>query len=301
MRRASATLFMDSGYSAGTRVHSTRRSAQGEPRERRWSAFTRFIVPPPGPNEQDPMKSFFQRVFEGLKPTPPGEPERLAIREIVTRRDIRILTHFTRLTNLPGILDRGLVPAKTLRAIPEHGAAFNDDARIDGYEDANCLGVSFPNYRMFYRLRRTLGGNWVVLAISPDVLTEFECLYCNTNAAHSSELVRSRDVRKTPGAFEQMFGESTRCTAPGGRNALELPPAVPTDPQAEILVRGTIPLKHFVGILVESNVVLEQVRTLLAARGLSIHHEVNQHAFNPRKDSRYWKSPPPATEGSAPI
>ena len=194
-----------------------------------------------------------------------------------------------------------MVPAQALRSITDHGAQFNDDSRIDGHSDANCLSVSFPNYRMFYRLRRTLGGEWIVLAISPDVLSEFECLYCNTNAAHSSELVRTRDIRRTPAAFEEMFGESARCTAPGGRSALGLPLGAPTDPQAEILVRGTIPPKHIKAIFVESNTALEQVRSLLATRALQIQHEVNHLAFNPRKDSQHWKAPPPGTVHSSPF
>lgn len=238
----------------------------------------------------DFLRSILQRAAEAAKPRPPSDADRVALREIVARRQVRALTHFTRLSNVPGILARGLVPARDLRGISEHGAQFNDDSRIDGYPDANPMSVSFPNYKMFYALRKTHGGEWAVLAVSPDVLLEFECLFCNTNAAHRTELARSREHRRTPAAFEEMFGESARCLCPQGRGGLGLPDACPTDPQAEVLVRGVIPVKFIDSIHVNNAKDLESVRGAVASRGLSLEVALTPAAFSGRKDSQYWKA-----------
>ena len=75
-----------------------------------------------------------------------------AIQNFVNERGIKYLAHFTQIENLSSILDNGLIPVAPLS---KTGIDYvnNDLYRIDDCEDANCLSIQFPNYKMFYSYR----------------------------------------------------------------------------------------------------------------------------------------------------
>ena len=78
------------------------------------------------------------------------------IRRICLDRNITTLVHFTRVRNLRSILKNGLLGRSTLEAWPlERQPEYNDDMRLEGFREAICLSVGFPNYRMFYKYRIT--------------------------------------------------------------------------------------------------------------------------------------------------
>ena len=113
------------------------------------------------------------------------------IRQICTERSITTLFHFTRIENLRSILQEGLLSHSNLET-REPRPLFNDNDRADWCPEANCLSISFPNYKMFYSIRGkkkaegVKDSQWVILLLNADILWELDCAFCQTNAASSS-------------------------------------------------------------------------------------------------------------------
>ena len=169
----------------------------------------------------------------------------MLIRDIVERRRIETLCHFTRVENLSSIMRLGLLGRRQLEL---NGIPFLriDNERIDGYPGAVCLTISFPNYRLFYKKReefrnwsRVEHNQWVVLLLEPRLLWELECAFCTNNAADSRVARIPLEERKKSEALKSMFGDFPTFNRP--RN---LPPHYPTSPQAEVLVFDTVPISY---------------------------------------------------------
>ncbi len=86
-----------------------------------------------------------------------------AIQAHARRIRVPYLVHFTRVANLPSILQHGLYPVSRTAEV---GVApvVNDELRLDGHRNATSLSIAFPNYRMFWKYRQeNVGVDWVVL------------------------------------------------------------------------------------------------------------------------------------------
>lgn len=108
---------------------------------------------------------------------------RQAIQAHATAIQVPCLLHFTRVVNLPSIMQHGLFPVSRTAEI---GVApvINDELRLDGHQDGTSLSIAFPNYRMFWKYRQdNVGVDWVVLGIHPSVLWTKDCAFCRHNAA----------------------------------------------------------------------------------------------------------------------
>ena len=190
-----------------------------------------------------------------------------------------MLAHFTRLENLDGILQHGILPQLIL---PED-AVVNDESRWDGHPDASCLSISFPNYRMFCRLRHeSPNADWVVLGLWPTVLWQYDCAFCPQNAATASVAATDLHDLRGPAALERLFDE-----VPGKptREAMRIPVNFPTDPQAEVLVFDTVAADMIVGIWVEDS----DLQTSLAETYPDFDIRRNGKPFSYRGDWAHWK------------
>ena len=76
--------------------------------------------------------------------------EREAMLDVIKRRNITELCHFTRVSNYESIMKYGLCSRAYLESHDVLSAEYSDELRLDGYIDAISLSVSFPNYKMFY-------------------------------------------------------------------------------------------------------------------------------------------------------
>ena len=157
--------------------------------------------------------------------------ENAELRASVAERRINKLVHFTRLSNVSGILQYGLLSiheldVRKLKYDP------NDPRRLEHEPNAVCLSIEFPNYKMFYSLRRARNDTWAVLTIRPAVIWTLPCAFCYTNAASRLVSCINKHELSNKAAFDRMFAEKVRETKRDGG----IPSAYTTDPQAEILV-----------------------------------------------------------------
>ncbi len=183
------------------------------------------------------------------------------IKQIIDRREIGCLLHFTRLSNLESILEKGIL---THEQIKEQGLndALNDKQRWDGKKNATCCSIGFPNQFMFSekRIEHKFQGKeteWVIIAISTDILLKKDCAFYPINAA--SNTVRHEDINDFKGvkAFESMFRESDKKQS----NAeIKLPNKYITYPQAEVLVFSRIEQEHILAIYTNSKETAEAWR-----------------------------------------
>lgn len=203
------------------------------------------------------------------------------MKQTVQRRGVKNLWHFTRLDNVQSIIENGIVPRATLEAAGSN-VNFNDDYRYDGFKQASCISVSYPNYKMFYILRQQNPGvEWVVIAVLPDVLWLKNCAFCSENAASNSMTKIPIQQRMGVEAFERMFDPVENIPT---RNQLGLEDRFTTNPQAEVLVFDTIEIQLIRGFVVSSENVKKQLQAIYP--NIEFVHS-NVH-YSPRSDYMYW-------------
>jgi len=221
------------------------------------------------------------------------------LRERVSARGVTALRHFTRAANLAAILREGIRPRAEL---PRHSVAANDRLRTDDAMDAVCLSVSFPNYRVFHAFReRDPGELWVVLGITASVLSAHPCAFNPTNAGSRACSRVSWTDRATPAAFDRMFAEvADWAPARIERASLRLPSHFTTDPQAEVLLFGTVPPESIFSVAFETSADRRAWETSEPALASSWGKQVTVDTalFRPRADHRAWSQA--CRTGSAP-
>lgn len=201
---------------------------------------------------------------------------------ILQEREIRFLYHFTRINNLPSILANGLFPRQAI----DDGIVFgqcNDDERWDGFRNAVCTSISFPNYKMFYQLSSGEQQKWCVIQLNSQILLDFPCAYNWENAASLSMRSIPIDDRMTIDAFKTLFLDK-----PGfpQRSTLSIPDKYPTNPQAEVLVFGRIPLDYITRIFFYDEESLDSYNQDVPC---NISMSVNKEQFLGRIDYPYWR------------
>ncbi|WP_186038463.1 DarT ssDNA thymidine ADP-ribosyltransferase family protein [Burkholderia gladioli] len=166
------------------------------------------------------------------------------MKKFIEQRDIRSVVHFTRLENLPSILEHGIVP-RSLLDDDGRDFLFNDTIRKDGYTHASSFSLSWPNYKMFYQLRirpENAGAKWAVIDCSTAVLLEKECIFSAYNAATVEARAVDEEARRGLPGLAAMFEERE---GKPSREEMRLDPSEPTDPQAEVLVLDIVEPKYF--------------------------------------------------------
>ncbi|WP_052352939.1 DarT ssDNA thymidine ADP-ribosyltransferase family protein [Neobacillus dielmonensis] len=209
----------------------------------------------------------------------------------IIQNGIRSLYHFTKVDNLPTILFSGLIARTDLDF--NRGQYFvSDNRRLDESLDAISCTISFPQYQMLYRKRKsTPESKWVVIELSVDVLLEKECSFCHTNAA--SNAVRNTPLEEKQGliGLTNMFAE--RSGKPS-RKEMGLLPHFPTDPQAEVLVKTNIEVDYFKRVIFENESTLNEYRKQDNGKRTRriykspIEFVVDPDYFGRRLDYKYW-------------
>jgi hypothetical protein len=216
------------------------------------------------------------------------ESDATAMSALIHARRIPHLLHFTRIENLERILIDGIVPRA---ALATGDFIANDLVREDGYTEASCLSIGFPNYKMFYKYQckaPTDCVGWAVIAINPQALLNQPCLFYPTNAAaHESRRQSQADVTALAGTagLQAMFAEPYA----GLRSSLGLPEHYTTDPQAEVLAFGNIGPEYFTSVELYAASRRADVETRIHERLPSLRILKSSSWFNCRNDHEFWK------------
>ena len=202
------------------------------------------------------------------------------IEEFADDRGIRSLFHFTRLPNLPSILANGLL-TKDACARAYITPSINDSYRYDG-TGAISVTISYPNYRMFYRLRcENPGVEWVVLKLKRSLLWRTRCAFSDTNAGDGSVYSIPIGHRQGLAALQSMFGDYRDIE----RKSLNIPDHYTTNPQAEVLLLDGAAVDDITGIYFERSATQKQYTALYPDRPCHL----NGGFFDGRSDSAHWK------------
>lgn len=222
----------------------------------------------------------------------PSNQVRCPMQGAVQSRSIRCVAHFTRLCNLPRILSEGL---KSRAALEQEGgfSSFSDSLRMDEHAEAICLSISFPNYKMFFKLRsENPQDRWVVLALQPSVLWEKDCAFFKTNAANNCCRLLDVNTRKNVSSFSELFEEQNKEFrnsdgeehSENVRSYFELPPRYTTDPQAEVLCFDPISIHYIMSITFKTEADMKSIEV-----PAHISCRVDDFPFLPRKDYVAWQ------------
>lgn len=126
--------------------------------------------------------------------------DQLLISQVIERRNIKWLCHFTPRKNLEQIKKEGL---KT-RDFLSSESIVTDPLRYDQNRNAICLTISKPNKWMFNK-KQEQGYDLCLLLIDPVILYRKDCLFFPHNAATASYRFVSRDELSGEIGLENMF------------------------------------------------------------------------------------------------
>ena len=221
---------------------------------------------------------------EARRPAPPPPPPPVAppetIESICVQRGIPSVVHFTPARNVPSILRHGLVPRAKHAALGSLDVEYVGSLGPDRHHDATSVSVGFPDWKLLRSLRdQDPAKPWAVLVLSPALLWTLDCAFYETNAgAESMRGIPPRD-RKGIQPFRRLFDD----TRWGLRMQAGIPPALPTDPRAEVLVFATIPASLFQSIDIESPPIPSELRSGAPS---AVPIRIDSRYFIPRVD---WK------------
>ena len=216
------------------------------------------------------------------------EERRKVIENFVAKRGVKYLVHFSQVENIPTILKYGLIGRSALELI-NSDALVNDGLRLDNVHDAISTSISFPNYKMFYRLQRqNPKADWVVIKISPSILWELDCAFCCSNAAGRASRGVPLEDRRSPEAFKKMFDENVSDVV---RKKLNIPDNYTTDPQAEVLVLEAVDPKYILSISLNEKVKINnfpKVTSVISPYLKTVNFVHEPLMFSPRRDYQHW-------------
>ena len=185
--------------------------------------------------------------------------------DVLVARGVTRLCHFTKLQSLTHIItsENGILASKSIRQDTKN---VNDTARYDGELDHVCCTIQYPNS---WFLKRAIQDNhdkifsdWVVLYINLTILKHKIAKFCPCNASRSKGAYIEGNMDYIDSIFANSvstfrFPRSTRMLS-----------SCPTDGQAEILIKDSIPREYIIGIAVGNKDVARRVYAMLKIYGL---------------------------------
>ena len=211
------------------------------------------------------------------------------MQQYLQERGVEYVVHFTRAENLPSIFALGLL-GRTDTEIRQAGATFNDHYRYDYLPNAICCSISFPNYRMFYRLRQENAQvDWAVIRLTPEILWTKGCIFCQDNAANSAVAHMTLDERRGLPALQRMFIENDGLH---NRARLGIPTSYCTKPQAEVLVLNPIEPHWIIDVMVDEKHRIRDIGNLTKIVRICGEQTRFYHAkgyFDARIDDAHWR------------
>ena len=180
--------------------------------------------------------------------------------DILTRRGVTRLCHFTKLQNLTHIITcaDGILASSSIRQDTKN---VNDTARYDGELDFVCCSVQYPNSWFLHKAMQNypdkIFSEWVVLYIHLNILEYKNTKFCPCNASRANGAYISKNMDNIDSIFA-----STVSTFAYPKTSKMLS-CCPTDGQAEILIENNIPRKYIQAIAVGNEDVAGRVYSIL--------------------------------------
>lgn len=212
----------------------------------------------------------------------------------IESRGIEYLIHFTPTINLFSILENNeLMSRAKLESLDIEQfdildyVQFTDEVRYDDKNYIN-LSVSGPNTFLFSRFRQKTKDdftiNWCILKIDPKHIYDYDTLFSVTNAA-SNAAKRQYGISGDFEKFKMLFKHELNINTFNGVRKLTRSSThskYPTDVQAEILVKDTIPISSIIEVCFESEEKLAEAKAAMSLFDTS-NFIVNKEIFSPNR------------------
>lgn len=222
------------------------------------------------------------------------KPNYIEFKNEISNRSIEYLIHFTPTINLFSILEnQELMSRAKLESLDIEQfdildyVQFTDNERYDDKNYIN-LSLSAPNTFLFSRFRQKTKDdftiNWCVLKIDPKHIYDENSLFAVTNAA-SNAAKRQFGITGDLEKFRMFFNEQLNINTFNGVRSLNrsgVHPKYPTDVQAEILVRDTIPSESIIEVCFESEEKLAEAKAAMSSFDTS-NFVVDKEIFSPNR------------------
>ena len=183
--------------------------------------------------------------------------------DILKARGVTRLCHFTTLQSLTHIIfsESGVLASSSIRSDIKN---VTDEMRYDGELDYVCCSIEYPNS---WFLQKAMEDNadkifrdWITLYIDLDILKLKAVKFCPCNA--STE--RGRYITDNISA---LFADPVFCKREFYREPNMLS-CCPTDGQAEVLIKDSIPREYVIGIAAGNEDVAVRVYAMLKTYGV---------------------------------
>lgn len=190
----------------------------------------------------------------------------MSITDLIFRRGIVEILHFTSLEGFTGIIHERCVKArslligtKSLEFIRRENTPKILDEEWKGYVN---LSISKINLELLGHSKRWHPTqSWRILSFDPVILTHHEVFFVTTNNAYWMHLERSRGVE----GLERMFAEKVRGKFGYWINrTTDMPINWTTDPQAEVLYPHELSTDHLRKVYVPTSADEDSVVAVLA-------------------------------------
>lgn len=184
----------------------------------------------------------------------------MGARESLKEHGVTRFCHFTKLQMLTHILstNQGILASDSIRSDVK---TVTDSDRYDGELQHVCCSIEYPNSWFLRQAQERdtdqIFREWVVLYIDLGILDYRDAKFCACNAARNfgryifSDLVRVGTLFSSP-------------TILGRQRDLKMLKCCPTDDQAEVLIKDSVPRSYITGIAVGNDDVAARVSSMLA-------------------------------------
>lgn len=184
---------------------------------------------------------------------------------ILMARSVTRLCHFTKFQSLTHIIpsEAGVLASSSIRQDTKN---VTDKERYDNELNYVCCSVQYPNS---WFLKRAMQNNadkifkdWVVLYIDLSILNYKTAKFCPCNASKASGMYINGNMEEVGSIFADSI-LTFKYPRPSRMLA-----SCPTDGQAEILIKDSIPREYIIGIATGNEDIAKRVYAMLKIYGV---------------------------------
>lgn len=185
--------------------------------------------------------------------------------DILKAHGVSRLCHFTKFQSLTHILasDSGVLASSSIRSDTKN---VTDTARYDGELDYICCSVEYPNSWFLKKAIQSdsdkIFKEWVVLYIDLDILKHRSAKFCPCNASKASGVYIEGQMENLDSIFAVSIPTFAYSRSP------KMLSCCPTDGQAEILIKDSIPKDYIIGIATGNVDIARRIYAMLKIYGI---------------------------------